>query len=236
METTERLKSQLLDIPKGRIKWYFDFLNLEIDGLSSLDGVITSYCLGLIVGETYAVTDYELEKVWKDSQEERTIIKEIQNLLKETMDGIISCKEKLPPRNLEIVQKFLKKERLITDDDIKYLLEENQRLANNYLVKDYQMSMHVVIRDNHTYIEPIEKRYKILFDFLDTLSSFPVDYIRHCERSDCVKYFIQLTAKEKRYCSNRCAWVMNSRMRRATSTERGREETESSYTINKSAT
>ena len=106
MQVTERLTNQLIGLPKGRLKWFFDFINLDIDSLGKLDAIILKYSLGLITGETYGINDYELE-IWEDTLEDRNSAKEIQGLLKETMLKIMNCKKEIPPEN-PLFKEFLK--------------------------------------------------------------------------------------------------------------------------------
>ncbi len=54
---------------------------------------------------------------------------------------------------------------------------------------------------------------KLLYDFVIALRHFPIHLIKRCQREDCGGYFLKSGKKEKRYCSNRCAWVMASRER-----------------------
>jgi hypothetical protein len=54
---------------------------------------------------------------------------------------------------------------------------------------------------------------KLLYDFVIALRHFPIHLIKRCQREDCGGHFLKSGKKEKRYCSNRCAWVMASRER-----------------------
>ncbi|MEJ2182616.1 MAG: cyclic nucleotide-binding domain-containing protein [Nitrospirota bacterium] len=52
-----------------------------------------------------------------------------------------------------------------------------------------------------------------LFDDI-VFDEFPLGDIRQCQREDCDNYFLRATAKEKRFCSNKCGWVVSARERR----------------------
>ncbi len=69
----------------------------------------------------------------------------------------------------------------------------------------------------------------LAYAFVDAFFPFSVSDIRRCEREDCGRYFLKATKKEKRYCSNKCAWVVASRKRRETSAEKERESKRRSY-------
>jgi len=53
------------------------------------------------------------------------------------------------------------------------------------------------------------------YEVVEILKPINLLDIRRCEREDCSSYFYKATKKEKRYCSNKCAWIINSRERRA---------------------
>ena len=231
MEITERLKDQLLGHPKGRLKWYFDFLESDIDSLANLDSFIITYCLGLITGETYAVTDYELKGVWQDKPEERENAKEIQILLKNILEGIFTCKDRIPTGDMKIIKDFAQyNDKPHSEEYTKIAIEAMQRSQMKHFIKDYRIKITIGIKNDHVFMEPVENKYKIIQSFLEDISVFPIDSIRSCERPDCQKYFIKYTAKDKRYCSNKCAWVMSSRIRRATDPEKEKEKKRNAYT------
>jgi len=85
-----------------------------------------------------------------------------------------------------------------------------------FLVKDYLIVMNIGIKSDRIFIEPKDKEFKILYKLIDDLESYDIDSIRICQRHDCNKYFLKLTSKEKRYCSDKCAWIVNARKRRET--------------------
>jgi hypothetical protein len=75
----------------------------------------------------------------------------------------------------------------------------------------------------------LEPKEKLLWDFLSLLGQFKLSQIRKCQREDCGKYYLKATKKEKRYCSNKCAWVMASRQRQKEQPEKEREKKRESY-------
>ncbi len=184
-----------LSTPKGRLRWLFNFINTDIASLSRLDALPIFYGLEVINTRENLSSD-EVQ----DSPDLRGEGKEIQKLLTEILEGIFACKSKIT-----------KKQEGETDLDTAVRLSE-RRYIN---IKDIPMKMLIAVQGERVLMEPSEEKHKVLLKFLDDLSKFSIDSVKQCERQDCQKYFFKGTKKEKRYCSDTCAWVMNSRLRRA---------------------
>ncbi|MBM4287113.1 MAG: hypothetical protein FJ135_03000 [Deltaproteobacteria bacterium] len=199
MQLVDRLEKQLSS-PKGRLQWFFDFLSRDIDSLPHLDALVVLYGLKRITDKTYLTKDDEIKTVFQDGTFERKGLKEVQGLLKEILEGVLECKKKiLPPKDNETA------------------ISRAIRLAQRYYVKNIELRMVIYVENKKVRMEAFDNNYVILSKFLDDLGHFSVESIRICEREDCNKYFLKATAKDKRYCSNKCAWVINARKKRAMS-------------------
>jgi hypothetical protein len=92
-------------------------------------------------------------------------------------------------------------------------------------VKSFEMTLRIIVFDKGIHLMAAEPKDALVAEFVNSLKPFSLTDIRRCERKDCGKYFLKATKKEKRYCSNKCAWVMASRKRReANSEKKGRRD------------
>lgn len=208
MDTKGKLAKQM-STPKGRLRWFFDFLNTDLKAISMLDALPILY--GLKDRETgeFPFSDDEVH----DSPEEREKAQKTQKLLKDVLEGIFACKAKRAPA---------KENESPLDAAIR---SKRMHYGGEYPIR---MKMFITVSERAT-IEPSDDKHKVLLRFMDDLSKFSIDAIKKCERRDCQKYFFKATKKEKRYCSDRCAWVMNSRKRRAKNPEKEKEKKRKSY-------
>lgn len=58
------------------------------------------------------------------------------------------------------------------------------------------------------------KRFHLDRALADVLKDFSLSGIKRCKREDCERWFFQPGKKEKRFCSNRCALIVNKRKKR----------------------
>lgn len=183
--------------PKGRLQWYLDLLNTDIDSLPKLDAFAIFYGLKAVTYGDNILYDDDISGFTEDTQERRNEVKEIQDLLKDVLEGILACRNKMP---------------LIKDKGMR--ITDIANFMKRCYVGKYEMEVHIIVQGGKVKIEPSEEKYIILLKFMSDLSFFTINSIKRCERPDCKKYFLKGGIKEKRYCSNKCAWVMNARKRR----------------------
>lgn len=77
-----------------------------------------------------------------------------------------------------------------------------------------EMPFSIAISEDRIALFAGKTRDALTAEFVNALKHFSLNDIKKCERRDCGRYFLKATKKEKRYCSNKCAWVMASRKRR----------------------
>jgi len=136
----------------------------------------------------------------------------IQDRLRIVLEEVIACKPKIDHGSND-----------------KTSLQRARRLPRRLKVEICQMNMFLYIKGDNLIFEPSQEIDQIFFQFINDLSQFPVAATRICERSDRQKFFLKGTQKEKRYCSNKCAWVMNARAKRADDPERERAKKHKTY-------
>jgi len=101
--------------------------------------------------------------------------------------------------------------------------------VEDYIADSHNMSLKIIAHQDSVFPFFTNPKNKLVLEFSNLLSQFPLSSIRTCQRSDCGKYFLKATKKEKRYCSNRCAWVMASRQRRTNQPEAEKAKKRASY-------
>jgi hypothetical protein len=225
---------------KGRLRWFLDLINLDVNSTSDRD--IFNLWIGLrqiAYGPlgVYALRDNDLIR-WPKRREQT---KEIRKVLKGLLEKILSISKK--PKRFMIRPQFKEMPEYGFKDENRgrpgvalesIILSDIQKKPISKWAKDYIASTSTIeikiLADGDnvfTYFSKPED--KLLLEFSSLLSQFPLSSIQRCQREDCGAYFLKSTVKEKRYCSNRCAWVMASRERRMSQPEKEREKKRKSY-------
>jgi len=101
--------------------------------------------------------------------------------------------------------------------------------ASDYVASTSTMEMKILAHGDDVYPYFSKPEDKLSLEFSSLLTQFPLSSIQRCRRADCQKYFLRATKKRKRYCSNKCAWVVASRERRKVQPEKEREKKRESY-------
>jgi hypothetical protein len=231
---------------KGRLKWFLNFINARIEALS--DREIFNFWMelrelaygGLGV---FAIPDEDLVK-WREKKEQA---KRIQHVLKNSLERILTISKK--PKKTKVKPLFRwgdAEERAAEDiekqgipDEVGVALEaiisaeaEKKaipRWANEYIALSNFIEMRVLAHGGRAFLFSTKPEDKLLLEFFTLLGQFQLSLIQQCQREDCGGYFLKATKKEKRYCSNRCAWVVASRERRKVQPEKEREKKRESY-------
>jgi len=192
------MMSQNLIASKKTLTWSLNFINLDLKKLSEKNlFLLWTEIRERVYGDKGAsfISDESLVK-WEERRREG---EKIQNVLRGALDILLNPGSQKPPRRASVGQKFFisiyrkhpRKEITLT---IPFSIEAKR-------VGDVVFPFFSNVGD------------KLLYDFVIALRYFPISLIQKCQREDCGGYFLKATQKEKRYCSNRCAWVMASRER-----------------------
>ncbi|MGD0916944.1 MAG: hypothetical protein ABSB22_10845 [Thermodesulfobacteriota bacterium] len=232
---------------KGRLRWFLDLINADIDSQTITISEIIRYweqireiaygSLGL-----WAISDRDLMK-WKEKRDE---LKKIQCLLRDFLQKVLSGSKK--PKKIMIrplygvtenMERALEKpeepgisevEPALTS--IIYSKTKGQPLstfAEDYIAFTFKPEIAILVGREKVAMIYSRIEEKLLSEFVSVLSQFSLNSVRKCQREDCGAYFLRATKKEKRYCSNKCAWVMASRERRKKQPEKERQKKRESY-------
>jgi len=195
---------------KARLRWFLDFLYVDIDSLPRADFFKLLVELGSMIRKAEFSLLGSPEIPWGDSEEMRQDIKEYQRHAKE---------------NLEVILCLAKGERafLSLEEVCKLDWNDPNTLQKLGISETMEMSLRVVVEEDRVGLAPTDDRDALTYALIEALNPFSLNDIRKCEREDCGRYFLKATKKEKHYCSNKCAWVMASRKRRENNAEKERE-------------
>jgi hypothetical protein len=230
---------------KGRLHWFLDFINADVDAMSMSEIIslweqlreIAYGSLGL-----FAISNHALVK-WEEKKRET---KTIQNVLKNAFEEILAVsrkpkKVKISPLygDFEVLEKAVDDLKQKETGKIGTALEriifcESQNKpvptwARDYIASTSTMEMKILADGDDVYPYFSKPEDKLSLEFSSLLTQFPLSSIQRCQREDCQKYFLRATQKRKRYCSNKCAWVVASRERRNVQPEKEREKKRESY-------
>jgi hypothetical protein len=191
---------QNLTAAKRTIRWSLDFINLDFKklpdtALFALWTEIREKAYG-DQGPSF-ISDQSLIK-WEEIRKQG---EEIQDVLRDALDKLLNPLSHKPVRRVTPLagQKFF------VSASGKDPLEE--------ITLNHPCEMVAKRVGDKVFVFFSKVGDKLYFDFFTALRHFPFHLIQKCQREDCGGYFLKATKKEKRYCSNRCAWVMASRER-----------------------
>jgi hypothetical protein len=237
-----------LTTPKGRLKWFLDFISAKIDKLSDREVFnlwielreIAYGDLGVL-----AIRDVDLIK-WNEKRNEA---QQLQGYLKGLLEKILAVskepkKHMIRPisaeREMEIADKNIDGQ--VDDDEISgfhnvlgdIISSDAQgknmsEWAATYVADSLNLKVKILANDESVVAFFTRLQDKLILEFCSLLGHFPLSYILKCQRVDCGAYFLKATKKEKHYCSNKCAWVMASRERRKVQPEEERSKKRESY-------
>jgi hypothetical protein len=174
----------------------------------------------------FAIPDQEIIK-WADSRRQAI---DIQLMLKATLDNILATARKpkkkyiWPISDEEATAQPLKdlRKRGISRLGVpmgamisaEVRGEQYPEWVNAFTVASYQPTVKVLAHEDELFVGTTNIKDQLLLEFVAALRHFPLSSIKRCARKDCEAYFVEATQKPKRYCSNKCAWIMASRERR----------------------
>ncbi len=230
---------------KKRLKWFLNLINANVDSFSNSE--ILRYWLELreiaygALG-VFAFPDESLVK-WDESQR---LLKEIQKSLKDSLEKILNAAQK--PKKKIIKPMFLgldDKEQAYKELDKEGIAEMANILSTivssnaaqkplpewvlTYIAFTFPSNTYALVYGEKVFPFSFNLRDKVHHEFINALKEFSLNLILKCQRNDCGCFFLKATKREKRYCSNRCAWVMASRIKRMTQPEQEREKKRKSY-------
>jgi hypothetical protein len=235
----EALMDKKPESPKRKLQWYLDFINSRIDGLPNTELFdLWNKLRGAIYGRlgVFAIPDSEMVK-WEDRKNQA---KEFQALLKNSLQKILNAYDivKKKKKIIPFTGPFDIAEDLGVEEIAPLVkltstfgLQKKplSKALEKYIPIIHPLEMRVMVPGERTFLYFAKPEEKLLTEFLSVLGQFDLNLIQKCQRPDCRGYFLKGTKKEKRYCSNRCAWVMASRERRTIQPEREKEKKRRSY-------
>jgi hypothetical protein len=232
---------------KGRLRWFLDLINTNINSQAITISEIIRYweqireiaygSLGL-----WAISDQDLMK-WEEKREE---LKKIQSLLRDFLQKVLSGSKK--PKKIMIKPLYgvtENMERAVEEPEepgisevksaltsIIYSKTKGQpisKFAEDYIAFTFKPEIAILVGREKVAMLYSRIEEKLLSEFVSVLSQFSLNSVRKCQREDCGAYFLRATKKEKRYCSNKCTWVVASRERRKKEPEKERQKKRESY-------
>jgi len=223
--------------PKRKLQWYLDFINSTIDGFTNTElfdlwGKLRENIYGRL--GVFAIPDSEMVK-WEDRKKQA---KEFQALLKTSLQKILNAYDVAKKKVIPFSGPFDIAEDLGVEEIAPLLkltstfgLQKKPlpKALEKYTPIVYPLEMRVMVSGERIFLHFAKPEEKLLMEFVAVLGQFDLNLIQKCQRPDCRGYFLKGTKKEKRYCSNKCAWVMASRERRTIQPEREKEKKRRSY-------
>jgi len=203
---------------KARLKWFLDFIYLDIDYLSRADFLKLLVDVGSIIYDPYLTQLGTGKFPFADTPYMRQEIKEHQSYLKQILDGILGSGAM--PHEIATTGKSLR-----DLAQIREFFKDVQGKVRGSIAMTHKI---LQVKDR-VFLVPASNRVALLTQFMASLSPFSLNDIKQCEREDCGRDFFRATKKEKRYCSNKCAWVVGSRKRREANAKKEREKKRLSY-------
>jgi hypothetical protein len=225
---------------KGRINWFLNFANSRIEGLSHREmfGLWTEL-RDIAFGEIgrHAIRDRSLVN-WPEKREQAI---KSQKLIRDCLGRVLTVAKQ--PKKHMITPIFSESEFPDPDEEDlgrmgtaleDIILSETQsrpisKWAGDYVAYALEAEMKVLADGEKVLVAIGKPEVKLLLEFLSSLSQISLNLLQTCQREDCSNYFYKATKKEKRYCSNRCAWIVASRERRKTQPDREKERKKESY-------
>jgi hypothetical protein len=191
---------------KKQIRWFLNFINLNLDKLSHKDlFVLWMDIRERVYGDQgpLFIPDQSLLEWGK----RRAQVKEIQKFLGGLLHNILH-----PVKISPVLNKPLRRVTPHIEKPSKSTLDE-ENLGKSFTILTHVFKIKVQREGEKVYLFFSKLEDKLVFDFITALTYFPVNLVQRCQRQDCGGYFLKGTKKEKRFCSKRCAWIMASRKR-----------------------
>jgi len=237
--------------PKKALRWFLDFLNADIpalanDQLFNLWDELRRRAYGPL--GVFVVQDRDLIDWPKQRQRALGLQGFLRGLLQKILQTAQRKKKRLIRPLFEITEAM--QEYLEWDEEEgpkpstsvpdypgaleAIILTEVQRKplpewVQNWIADSRTIRLHILADRDRVFSFFTRPEDRLILDFISHLSQFPLSSIRTCQRPDCGKYFLKATKKEKRYCSNKCVWIMASRERRAAQPEVEKAKKRASY-------
>jgi hypothetical protein len=213
--------------PKSRMKWFLDLITADTDALPN-DQVFKLWIelrelaygdLGIALFPDSTIIQ------WQKSRER---LNELKLHLKSLLEKIqATAQEKKPIKVRPRTTNLLEIEKLYEEYDKKGISElipvaavlsrsekEYPGWVEKFIPHNYAVDTKVLVISDRIYPFSDDLQTVLTSIFVNSLSEFPLSSIEMCIREDCHNYFIRTTLKEKRYCSDKCAWIVASRERR----------------------
>ena len=193
---------------KVRLMWFLDFLTIDIDNLPRGDFFKLLVDIGSTFYHMFLVHAENGKFPFADTPNMRKEVKESQEHLKKILDSLLGAET--GPHALFVMGSV---------EGWGEPSEIRQDLRGT-VISTVTIEEKIVKVKDKVFMIPGSTKDTMLTYFILSLADFSLDDIKRCMREDCGKYFLKAHKKEKRYCSDRCAWVVNSRERRKAGTKR----------------
>jgi hypothetical protein len=200
-------KGEMRREQQSRMKWFLNFLNMDINSLNSVELLKLLLDFGVFIyGRRYfELIEKKDFKTKKGLIQEKIFLKVCQDFFRCSLDGFLSEDERHRGRfDTMIVAYFVD---LVNDKIRRYPVHHR---------------FHLLVADLPKHLDEEGEQGNICRGILQdaffvTLSPFPVSRIRICQKRDCGKYFYQKTTKSKGdFCSRKCQnYASNERWRKA---------------------
>ncbi|MDH4099088.1 MAG: hypothetical protein OEV28_00750 [Nitrospirota bacterium] len=227
-----KLPEKKLAVAKQQLKWFLDLINLNVEEMPS-DQVFRlwtdlRYIAYGKLGEAF-IPDHAIVRWDKRKKDLMRIQEHLKGFLEKILAGYAASKEERGisgsgqklAGGFNVISKRLA-EAASGGEAVVEWIGDHTAFSHSFETK-------VLVLGNTVYPFIPQIQDKLLLEFVNSLSQFPLDLILTCQRDDCSGYFLKATEKDKRFCSAKCSWVIAARARRKFAKESKRTVTVGLY-------
>jgi hypothetical protein len=188
---------------QNRIKWYIEFISLDINQLKIIDLEQKMHEYGRMwISIHDEIADYNMSPI-EISKTKKLIIddrnQKFANFLPDTKSPLIADFVKEQEQFTDFVHEILEKSQETHSDKSKELC--TRKSSNDLVLTQTKYDGVNCFETSETVADDMIEAIK--YDFIACLKGVPVDSFKKCP--ECDNWFFQPTKKEKIYCNNRCA-------------------------------
>jgi hypothetical protein len=188
---------------QNRIKWYIEFISLDINQLKIIDLEQKMHEYGRMwISIHDEIADYNMSSI-EISKTKKLIIddrnQKFANFLPDTKSPLIADFVKEQEQFTDFVHEILEKSQETHSDKSKELC--TRKSSNDLVLTQTKYDGVNCFETSETVADDMIEAIK--YDFIACLKGVPVDSFKKCP--ECDNWFFQPTKKEKIYCNNRCA-------------------------------
>jgi len=188
---------------QNRIKWYIEFISLDINQLKIVDLEQKMLEYGRMwISIHDEIADYNMSPI-EISKTKKLIIDDrnqyFANFLPDTKSPLIADFVKEQEQFTDFVHEILEKSQETHSDKSKELC--TRKSSNDLVLTQTKYDGVNCFETSETVADDMIEAIK--YDFIACLKGVPVDSFKKCP--ECDSWFFQPTKKEKIYCNSRCA-------------------------------